>query len=91
MLFAVPNAKKVPVWVGARYKREGVRPGVADLLLAWPASGRHGLFLEFKSATGRQSDEQKDWEAKSRAAGYGYALVRSAEEAWVIVSKYLGL
>lgn len=89
-LFAVPNAKMVPVWVGARYKAEGVEPGVPDMMLAWPASGRHGLYLEFKSDVGSQSPEQKDWERRLRAAGYGYALVRSAEEGWSVVMRYLG-
>ncbi|MEZ5987512.1 MAG: VRR-NUC domain-containing protein [Hyphomonas sp.] len=56
----------------------GVHPGFADLIVL--TSGRV-LFLEVKSPTGRLSPAQRDFCDRVKAQGFGWALVRSVEDA----------
>ncbi len=84
---------------GAISKAEGVRAGVADLILHVPSyiqdpSVRHSdcyhsLALEMKTATGRQSPEQKVWQRLFEAAGSKYVLVRSYEDFVRIITEYM--
>lgn len=55
-----------------------VDAGLADLVVAWP--GRGIRFVEVKSATGKQRDSQRAFEAAVKAAGGIYWLVRSVED-----------
>lgn len=63
----------------ARLKREGLTPGVWDLLIlrndGWFAS------LEVKAGKGVPSDEQKEWGNWLSSGGSSAAIVRSLEEA----------
>ena len=56
----------------------GVHPGFADLLVL--SQGRV-LFLEVKSPRGRLSDAQARFRDDVRAQGFGWALVRSLDDA----------
>lgn len=55
----------------------GLRSGVSDLILLLP--GRV-IFMEVKTSTGRQSDNQKKFEKKVTELGFEYFLVRSVDE-----------
>lgn len=77
---------------GAIHKAEGTVAGVSDLLFFLPSkiiqevdeNGKlvpcvkfyHGLCIEFKTETGSQSQEQKDWQKYVEAAGYKYVVIR---------------
>ena len=65
---------------GGIHKAEGTVAGVPDLLLFLPAfiDGRHwhGLGIEFKTKTGKQSQQQKDFQQMFEAAGYRYVVIR---------------
>lgn len=63
---------------GATLKRKGVRAGVPDLSFILP--GGRAAFIELKTAKGRQSDAQEDFEAHARSAGALYAVCRSLPE-----------
>ena len=76
--FAVPNERKQSPRSGARMKSMGVRSGVADIIIMGE-KGR-GFCLEVKSATGRQSETQKAFQAKCVLLDWPYALVRSVED-----------
>ncbi len=68
---------------GAIHKAEGTLPGVPDLILFVPSEYDRvyfGLGLELKTATGRLSQQQKDFQAMCQAAGYCYTVIRSLEE-----------
>ncbi len=68
---------------GAIHKAEGTMAGVPDLLLFVPAEFDRmycGLGLEMKTASGRQSQQQKDFQQMFQAAGYCYIVIRSLEE-----------
>lgn len=56
----------------------GVTAGFADLIVL---TGGQVLLLEVKSPTGRLSPAQREFRDKVRAQGFGWALVRSVEDA----------
>ena len=67
------GAKRQAILVGM-----GVHPGFADLLVI--SEGRV-LFLEVKSAKGRLRPAQDAFRATVLAQGFGWALVRSVDDA----------
>ena len=60
-------------------KGMGVWPGFSDLLLLGP--DRRVLFLEAKTATGRQSPAQRDFQRDVLAFGWPYEIVRNSADA----------
>lgn len=68
---------------GAIHKAEGTVAGVPDFLLFLPAEYNHlyfGLGIELKTSTGRQTQQQKDFQLMFQAAGFMYLVVRSLDE-----------
>ena len=80
LLHANPNGGHRHVVVGMRMKREGVKRGVPDLHLPWPAQGYHGLWIEMKVGKNTLTDEQKWWLEQLNEAGH-LAVVRWGMEA----------
>ena len=99
LLFAVPNGGARNAITGARLKDEGVTAGVADLILLVPRAHHlhdeyevesyHGLAIEMKTPTGRQSPEQRAWQAAIEAQGYKYAIARDVLGFVKIIQEYL--
>jgi hypothetical protein len=89
LLFAIPNGGRRDAVTGARLKAEGVKAGVPDLLLPWPAGGWHGLFIELKAPGGRVTVAQKRWIEWLRAAGYRAEVCYGWEEAAKVMMEYL--
>jgi len=93
LLFSSLNGIKLPGGAkqGARLKRAGMTPGVADLFLSIPSGDLAGLYLEMKTPAphSRQSKAQKEFEQAVINEGYGYALPRSLEEFKRVVKMYL--
>ncbi len=102
LLFAVPNGEKretvtkmtkygVKSWCpsGQRLKEEGAVSGVADLILLQKNSLYGALLIEMKTPKGKQSDEQKEWQARAESAGYKYVVCRSLDEFMYEVQNYL--
>ena len=92
LLFAVPNGGARDAVTGARLKDEGVVAGVADLILLTPSAdgSAHALCLELKTASGRQSDSQREFQAAASAAGNRYVIIRSLDEFIDEVNRHLG-
>lgn len=67
---------------------EGIVRGVADLLFLYPSQGYHGLCIEMKTAKGRQSDYQKQWQTAVESVGYKYVVCRSQDEFRQIIKDY---
>lgn len=67
------GAKRQAILVGM-----GVHPGFADLMVI---SGGRVLFLELKSSKGRLRVEQEAFRDAVQAQGFGWALVRSLDDA----------
>ena len=102
LLFAIPNGSYRTKATAGKLKAEGVVAGVADLILLVPRRleiGQcggipwyriyHALCIEMKTAKGRQSPEQKEWQAKVECEGYKYAVCRSLDEFMAVVNGYL--
>ena len=98
LLFAVPNggsrgdnARSASI-VGAKMKAEGVKPGVADIFLAYPVAPYHGLFIEMKRADGgTQSDHQKLFAYWAQWSGYKCVLCHGWLAAKDELHSYLGI
>ena len=85
------------------HKAEGAVAGVPDLVFFMSAEYRkpslseglewvktyNCLGIEFKTAKGRQSQEQKDFQKMFEAAGYRYVIVRSYEEFQNVMIDYI--
>jgi len=71
---------------GAIAKRMGLRAGVADLSLL--TNGGRIVFIELKTAKGRQSSKQKDFQSLCDLIGAPYHLVRCLEEFIELINAY---
>lgn len=91
-LFAVPNGGNRNSKEAAKLKREGVKAGVSDLVLAIPLNGRHGLFMELKQPPAIKAVSipatQKEFGERMKSVGYSVAFcwgwneLRQAVEAY---------
>ena len=89
LMFAIPNGGARDAITGAMLKREGVKPGVPDMLLPLPAGDFHGLFIELKTAKARPSSEQREWLMRLCNRGYAAVLCRGLDEAIDTISRYV--
>jgi len=89
LLFSIPNGGRRDPLAMIFLKREGLRPGVCDLLLALPGKSTHGLFLELKTSTGKVSPEQEQFIADVRRFGYTAVVCRSTDEARKVITEYI--
>ncbi len=60
-LFAVPNGGMRSKATGAKMKQTGVKRGISDLILLYPAFGYHALTIELKYGKNKLSKEQQDF------------------------------
>jgi hypothetical protein len=70
------SGKRVSV-AAAKAKREGLKPGVSDIMILW---GGRLICIELKTTKGRQSPEQKQWADDATMAGAAYYVARSVEQ-----------
>lgn len=90
LLFSVPNGGSRNRLEAIRLQKEGVTPGVADLILLIPNKDYNALCVEMKTPrTGRQQESQKKWQEDIEAQGYKYSICRSFDEFRVIIEDYL--
>lgn len=89
LLHHSPNGGRRNAREGARFKKMGVQPGFPDLVLLVASQDCHGLFIELKSATGRQEDSQKEYQELVEAQGYRYVLVRTLDQFRAAINDYL--
>lgn len=86
-IVAVPNAAKRSKWAAAQVKREGLASGFPDVMCLFS----HGsapenaipvsAYIEFKSAKGRLSENQKEWIGRLGRMGFPVTVCRDADEA----------
>lgn len=89
LLFAIPNGGARSKATAGKLKAEGVVPGVADLILLVPKQWAFALCIEMKTAKGRQSPEQMEWQRKVEDNNYRYVICRSLEGFMSVVNEYL--
>lgn len=85
LLFAVPNGGKRNKITANKMKHEGVRSGVADLVLSVPTNKHHATYLEAKvvyqdGTKNYQSKDQKEFQKLVESMGYRYEVFYSLEE-----------
>jgi predicted RNA-binding Zn-ribbon protein involved in translation (DUF1610 family) len=90
LLFSCPNGGSRNIIEAKNLKAQGVKSGVTDVLLLIPKKGYANLCLEFKTAKGRQSDDQKEFQRQIEGAGGKYMIVRSVKQAIESMKEYLG-
>ena len=89
LVFHVPNGGSRNKIEAANLKRQGVKPGVSDVIILIPRNGFASLCLEFKTESGTQSDEQKEFQRQAEACGSKYVIVRSVAAAIEVTKEYL--
>lgn len=88
-LHAIPNGGKRNVIVAMKLKAEGVKSGVSDLFLPFPACGKNGLYIEMKALDGKVSEAQTEFLEYANGAGYLAAVCWGAEEAINLIAGYV--
>lgn len=83
------NGGKRNIIEAAKFKEMGVRAGFPDLILLIPNKFYPFMGIELKTATGRQSEQQKAYQREFERRGYKYVIVRSLNEFIKVVSDYL--
>ncbi len=86
---AIPNGGSRNIIEATNLKRQGVLKGVPDVFIAIPSHGYHGLWIEFKSATGKLSYEQISMIERLEKNGYLCETCNAWEKAKDIVTEYL--
>lgn len=90
LLYHVPNGGKRTAREAARFKAEGVKPGVPDLVLPVARNGYHGLYIELKRRKGGTvSDNQKEWIKALTEQGYRAVVCKGADEAISEITAYM--
>lgn len=87
--YAIPNGGQRNKIVASKLKAEGVRKGVLDVHLPVQSGGCAGLWLEFKSSTGRLTPEQRDEAAQLASDGFCVAVCHDTLDAIDITTKYI--
>ena len=86
---AIPNGGRRGPREAAILKAEGVSAGAPDWVLMAPRGQFVGLALEFKGPAGRVSPAQAAWHDTLRRERWAVYIVKSAEEAWNVLTGYL--
>jgi len=89
--FSVPNGGYRNLITAVRLKRTGTKPGVLDIFAPIPRQGKHGLWIEMKTAKGTVSAEQKKWIYFLQSQNYAVFVCRSWTDAAERVIEYLEL
>lgn len=90
MMFHIPNGGKRTKSGAARFKAEGVKPGVPDICLPVPRGGYHGLYIELKRRKDSSTSAyQWEWIEKLQGQGYAAEVCKGWEAAAELIEKYL--
>lgn len=92
--YHVPNGGARHVKTASDLKKQGVKPGVSDLVVMEARGGWFGLYLEFKAAPPRHAalaESQRDWLALADERGYCAVLARGLQEAREVLGEYMAL
>jgi len=74
---------------GGILKGLGLKKGIPDLFFALPINGKHGLYIEMKTATGKLEKEQIKYQKLLAGVGYNWELCRSLDEFITVIETYL--
>lgn len=86
LAFHVPNGGNRSAREGARFKKMGVLPGVADIIIF---HNFEVTFIELKIKPNKQAPSQKEFENKVKEQGWGYIICYTFDEAKKAIDNYL--
>ena len=90
--FAIPNGGKRNYREAVKLKRQGVAPGVPDLMIPSPRGSYCGLFIELKRVKGgKLSIDQRNWLQYLREQNYWADCAAGFDQAKEIVLHYMSL
>ena len=90
LMFAIPNGSHKSIATAMRFKAEGLKAGVPDILLPVARGGFHGMFIELKRVEGgRLSTEQGEWRSALLCEGYQSIVCKGWQEASSQIIAYL--
>jgi hypothetical protein len=84
----IPNERKQSAAQGAIMKAKGVLSGAPDYVINW---NQKTYWIEFKTQTGKQSDNQKKVEIALKNQNIDYYIIRSFEEFKLLLESILRL
>ena len=86
--FAVPNGSNKSMTARKKFKAEGLKAGVPDMVLLF--EGGKAVFIEMKRKKGGTvSKDQKLWLERLRVLGFDAYVCRGCAEAIEVAKKYL--
>mgnify|MGYP005756825785 CR=1 FL=1 len=93
LYFQIKNDGKKHKIAGSLDTAMGLTPGIPDTFLAIPRLGQEwwGLYIEFKTPTGRVSKDQERVFHQLRLQGYRVEVIRTEEEFRTLIQDYLSL
>lgn len=91
LTFSFANAGKRSPRTGRRMVREGMKKGICDIGIFYPAYPYHGLFIEFKRKGGKVSNAQKRVIELLNDNGYLAIVCDTIEDAISATKKYLNV
>ena len=89
LMFHIPNEGRRTVQHTQSLIRQGMKPGVPDICLPVARGKYHGLYIELKTKTGRQSPEQKQWQQDLLEEGYCAVVCKGFEAARDTIDWYM--
>lgn len=89
LIYHVPNGGSRNKIEAANLKRQGVKAGVPDLVLAVPKKGFHGLYIEMKHGNNKPTKAQGIWLNRLSKQGYKCKVCYSATEAIEAIKDYI--
>jgi len=72
-----------------KMKREGVKPGVPDIMVPVASGGFHGLYIEMKVKGNKPTPDQVWWHEQLAAQGYAVFVCYSYPEARAVTERYM--
>lgn len=91
LMHASLNGVKLTPGQSNKAKQQGMLKGVPDLFLPVARNGKHGLFVEMKSAKGAVRAEQSRFLCDVVDMGYAAHVCYSAKEAVEVIMGYYGV
>jgi hypothetical protein len=89
LIFAIPNGAAVSGKNRLRLYKEGLLSGVPDIFIATPLNGFNGLFIELKTLTGIESNNQKRIREVLINNGYLVYVARQLDTALNLIEDYI--
>lgn len=90
LLYHVPNGGYRTKAEAGRFRAQGVKSGVPDIVLPVARGGYHGLYVELKRTEGgKVSKTQEEWLEALSGEGYCTAVCLGWDEARQVIERYL--